>query len=61
MEHGFTITLHDLDTGEPLEEQLVGTMDLLIREEGRVVIVEHKSAARRFTDDQLRYDLQPTA
>ena len=61
MEHGFTITLHDVDTGEPLEEQLVGTMDLLIREEGRVVVVEHKTAARKFTEDQLRYDFQPTA
>ena len=47
VEHGFTITLHDLDTGEPLEEKLVGTMDLLIREEDRVVVVEHKTAARK--------------
>lgn len=61
VEHGFTITIRDADTGEPLEEKLVGTMDLLIREEGRVVVVEHKTAARKFTEDQLRYDFQPTA
>jgi CRISPR/Cas system-associated exonuclease Cas4 (RecB family) len=61
VEHGFTITLHDVDTGEPLEEQLVGTMDLLIREEGRVVVVEHKTAARKYTADQLAFDLQLTA
>jgi hypothetical protein len=61
VEHGFTITLHDVDTGEPLEEQLVGTMDLLVREEDRVVVVEHKTAARKYTEDQLRYDIQPTA
>jgi len=61
VEHGFTITLHDLDTGEPLEEKLVGTMDLLIREEDRVVVVEHKTAARKYTADQLAYDIQPTA
>jgi len=61
VEHGFTITLHDVDTGEHLEEQLVGTMDLLIREEGRIVVVEHKSAARKYTEDQLRFDIQPTA
>lgn len=61
VEHGFTITLHDLDTGDPLEEQLVGTMDLVVREEGRAVVVEHKTAARRFTEDQLRFDFQPTA
>ena len=24
VEHGFTITIHDVDTGEPLEEKLVG-------------------------------------
>ena len=36
-------------------------MDLLIREEGRVVVVEHKTAARKYTEDQLRYDFQPTA
>ena len=54
VEHGFTITIRDVDTGEPLEEQLVGTMDLLIREDDRVVIVEHKTAARSYTADQLR-------
>jgi CRISPR/Cas system-associated exonuclease Cas4 (RecB family) len=61
VEHGFTITIHDVDTGDALEEQLVGTMDLLIREECRVVVVEHKTAARKFTADQLAYDIQPTA
>ena len=61
VEHGFTITLHDLDTGKALEEQVVGTMDLLVREGGRVVVVEHKTAARKFTEDQLRFDIQPTA
>jgi CRISPR/Cas system-associated exonuclease Cas4 (RecB family) len=61
VEHGFAITLHDVDTGEALEEQLVGTMDLLIREEGHVVVVEHKTAARKYTEDQLRCDFQPTA
>ena len=61
VEHGFTIAILDVDTGEPLEEKLVGTMDLLIREEGRVVVVEHKTSARKFTEDQLRYDFQPTA
>ena len=61
VEHGFTITIHDVDTGEALDEQLVGSMDLLIREEGRMVIIEHKTSARRYTTDQLAYDHQPTA
>ena len=44
------------------EEQLVGAFDLVARDtDGRILIVEHKTAARRYSDDQLRYDLQPTA
>lgn len=61
VEHGFTIALHDPDSGAPLEEQLVGTMDLVLREAGILVVVEHKTAARRYTEDQLRRDLQLSA
>jgi putative RecB family exonuclease len=61
VEHGFTITLHDPYSGAPMEEQLVGTMDLVIREGPTRVVVEHKTAARRYTEDQLRFDVQPTA
>ncbi len=61
VEHGFTITLHDPDSGEPLEEQLVGTMDLVVREGECRVVVEHKTAARRYSEDQLKFDVQPTA
>ena len=44
------------------EEQLVGAFDLVARdEEGGVLVVEHKSAARKWTDAQLRWDLQATA
>ena len=44
------------------EEALVGAFDLVGRdEEGRLVVVEHKSAARRWSDDQLQYDIQATA
>lgn len=61
VEHSFAVPIHDPDTGELLEEQLVGTVDALIREDGRRVLLEHKTAARRYTADQLRYDPQPTA
>jgi putative RecB family exonuclease len=61
VERGFAITLHDPVTGEPLEEQLVGTMDLVVRDEGHRVVVEHKTASRRFTEDQLRFDVQMSA
>jgi putative RecB family exonuclease len=58
VEHGFTVNLHDPDTGEVLDEQLVGTMDLVILEDGRRVVVEHKTAARKYGEDLLRFDLQ---
>jgi hypothetical protein len=61
VERGFAITLHDPSTNEPLEEQLVGMMDLVLRDEERRVVVEHKTAARRFTEDQLRCDVQMSA
>lgn len=54
----FTIPLHDPDTGEPLEEALTGVIDLVVVEQGRRLVVEHKSAIRKWTDDQLRFDLQ---
>jgi len=61
VEHSFSVEIHDPVTGEVLDEELVGTMDLVILEDGQRVIVEHKSASKKYTQDQLRYDLQPTA
>jgi putative RecB family exonuclease len=58
VELGFTVPLHDPDTGEVLDEALVGTMDLVIAESGRRIVVEHKTSARRYGEDQLRFDLQ---
>ena len=44
------------------EEQLVGAFDLVGKDaDGHVIVVEHKTAARRWTEDQLRWDLQATA
>ena len=56
----FVVALHDPDTGEVLDEQLVGTMDLVLRHGDHRVVVEHKTAARKWSDDQLAFDLQPT-
>jgi putative RecB family exonuclease len=61
IEHGFTVDVHDPDTGEVLEEKLTGVIDLVLQEDGHRVICEHKSSARKFSLDQLRYDIQPTA
>jgi CRISPR/Cas system-associated exonuclease Cas4 (RecB family) len=61
VEKSFAVTIHDPDSGELLEEQLVGTMDLVTVEQGRRVVVEHKTAAKKYGADQLRFDIQPTA
>lgn len=55
------VTLHDPDTGEILDEKLTGVIDLVVREADRNVIVEHKTAARKWTRDQLDHDIQLTA
>jgi CRISPR/Cas system-associated exonuclease Cas4 (RecB family) len=42
-----------------VEEQLVGYIDAVVKEaDGRVVLLEHKTAARAWSQDQLDYDLQ---
>ena len=61
VEQPFGISLCDPDTGEVLEERLVGVIDLVVREDGQTVVVEHKSAAKKWGVDQFRFDFQPTA
>ena len=57
----FAVSIHDVETGELFEEQLVGAIDLVVNEDGQRTIVEHKTAAKKYGLDQLRYDIQPTA
>lgn len=54
----FKVDLHDPDTGDLLEERLVGAFDLVVREEERLVVIEHKTSARRWSQDQLSHDIQ---
>lgn len=61
VEEPFSIEVHDPDTGEALEERLVGTLDLVVEEAEGPVVVEHKSSAKKWTEDQVRFDLQLTA
>lgn len=61
VEKPVSAVLHDPDTGVVLEERLTGFIDLVVREDGRLVVVENKTAARRYAEDQLRFDVQPTA
>ena len=55
------VEVHDPDTGAVLDEQLGGVLDLVIAEGERKVVVEHKTAARKWTADQLDHDFQVTA
>jgi CRISPR/Cas system-associated exonuclease Cas4 (RecB family) len=59
VEEPFDVPLIDLDTGEVLDRALVGTLDLVERDaEGRVVVVDLKTSARRYTDLQAELSLQ---
>ncbi|MEW5848035.1 MAG: PD-(D/E)XK nuclease family protein [Myxococcota bacterium] len=61
VEKAFSVRLTDPIAGHPLEESLVGAFDLVVQEGGRPVIVEHKTAARRYGTRELSQDPQPTA
>jgi putative RecB family exonuclease len=59
VEQPFDVPLIDLDTGEVLDRALVGTLDLVERDaEGRLVVVDLKTSARRYTDLQVEASLQ---
>ena len=55
----FSVDLVSEETGEILPSKLVGVFDLLESDpEGNFAIVELKTGAKRFTDDQIDLDLQ---
>jgi hypothetical protein len=60
VEQPFSVSLFDPDTGVEMEENLVGVLDLVLKKGRRRQVVEHKTSARKYGDDQLRYDIQPT-
>jgi len=61
VEQPFSVAIPDPDNGVILEEALVGAIDLVAEHQGKTIIVEHKTAARKFAQDRLQHDLQPTA
>jgi hypothetical protein len=61
VEVGFQIELHDPDTGEALPVPLIGSVDALVIEAGETICLELKTAKRRWTEDQITFDLQLTA
>jgi CRISPR/Cas system-associated exonuclease Cas4 (RecB family) len=60
VEQPFSVPLFDPDTGLELEEKLVGALDLVLKKGRRRQIVEHKTSARKYGEDQIRWDIQPT-
>jgi len=61
VEQSFTVEVHDPETGEVLPP-LVGRLDAIVEDRGgSLVVLEHKTAARRYSEMKLAWDLQATA
>jgi len=60
VEQPFAVELVDPATADVCDIPLIGAIDLVARHQGRVWLIEHKTAARRFTPDRIAYDFQPT-
>jgi putative RecB family exonuclease len=59
VESAFAVPLVDQATGAVLDRDLVGTLDLVERDaDGRLVVVDLKTAARKYTDLQVEASLQ---
>ena len=61
VELAFSVELHDPTNGQLVEERLVGAIDLLLAHKEKRTVVELKTNAKRWSQDQINYDLQPTA
>jgi putative RecB family exonuclease len=61
VEQPFAVPLVDQETGEVLDRDLVGSLDLLERDrDGHLVVVDLKTSSRRYTDLQIEASLQLT-
>jgi putative RecB family exonuclease len=59
VEEAFRVPLIDPETGEVLDRDLVGSLDRLERDpDGRLVVVDLKTAARKYSDLQVEASLQ---
>jgi hypothetical protein len=59
VEQPFKVAFVDQETGELLDRDLVGKIDVLERDpERRLVVVDLKTAARKYTDLQVEMSLQ---
>lgn len=57
----FSLELAHPTTGEVLDVPLIGALDAVIAEDGRKYIWELKTAKRRWSADQVEFDLQVSA
>ena len=56
----FAAPLIDPATGEVFGAPLIGCIDLLVENNGLPLVVEHKTTARKYSREQLSYELQPS-
>jgi hypothetical protein len=61
VEHPFALELHDPETGEPLPVPLVGAIDAVVVDHGKVVVWELKTGKKKWSADRISFDLQPAA
>lgn len=61
LERAFSLELAHPVTAEILRVPVVGSIDAVVRREGEVVVLEFKSAKRRWGADQIEWDHQTTA
>jgi CRISPR/Cas system-associated exonuclease Cas4 (RecB family) len=57
----FSLEVSAPNTGEISPRPLIGAMDAIVEEAGHAVIWELKTGAKKWSADQLEFDLQPTA
>lgn len=57
----FSLELFDPDTGEALPMPLIGAMDAVVENGGREEVWELKSGKKRWAQDAVLFDFQPTA
>jgi putative RecB family exonuclease len=60
VEQPFSASLYDPQTGEVFAAPLIGAMDLVVQGPQRPMVIEHKTAARKYTREQLAYETQPS-
>lgn len=61
VERAFSLELAHPVTGEILDSPLVGAIDAIVEVGGKTQIWEAKSAKKKWSADQMEYDLQTTA